>query len=165
MKAYSPIFAVAAVVICLGWPAQASSAAHKLTPKNLRCEYLVNPRGIDVLQPRLSWTLQSEQRGQLQSAYRILVASSLRRLEQDTGDLWDSGKVASSQAIQIPYGGRPPASQMRCYWKVRLWDQAPASPGASRPCGQSACSARTKAERIASAPQTGRPPRSRPLSC
>ena len=30
--------------------------------ESLKCEYLVNPLGIDILKPRLSWILQSTQR-------------------------------------------------------------------------------------------------------
>ncbi|MGB0258545.1 MAG: hypothetical protein ACPGES_07840, partial [Coraliomargarita sp.] len=66
--------------------------------ENLRCEYLENPLGIDVRQPRLSWQLEaggqkSEVRGLKQTAYRLLVASSLKKLEQNQGDLWDTGIV------------------------------------------------------------------------
>jgi len=137
MKAYSPILAATAMVIFLGWPAMTDVKARplgdKLTTENLRCEYLANPLGIGVPQPRLSWTLQSEQRGQRQSAYRILVASSPRLLGNDTGDLWDSGKVASDQSIQIVYAGRPLESQMRCYWKVRVWDKDDRASSWSKP--------------------------------
>ena len=35
-----------------------------LRPTGLRCEYLVNPLGIDALQPRLSWIVESEENGQ-----------------------------------------------------------------------------------------------------
>ena len=38
----------------------------------LWCEYAVDPLGIDVAEPRFSWILGSERRGQVQSAYRIL---------------------------------------------------------------------------------------------
>ena len=48
-----------------------------MTIKELRCEYRVNPLGIDVVRPRLSWVLQSSQRGQKQTAYRLLVASAV----------------------------------------------------------------------------------------
>jgi alpha-L-rhamnosidase len=89
---------------------------------NLRCEYRVNPHGIDVVKPRLSWVLNSEQRGQKQTAYRILVASSEEKINHDQGDLWDTGKVNSQKSIQIVYGGRPLESRMSCYWKVRIWD-------------------------------------------
>ena len=89
----------------------------------LRCEYLQNPLGIDAQRPRLSWILRSDVRGQKQTAYRILAASSAALLAQDKGDLWDSGMMDSDQSIQIDYAGKPLASQMRCYWKVRVWDR------------------------------------------
>jgi alpha-L-rhamnosidase len=91
--------------------------------KELRCEYRVNPLGIDVVKPRLSWILQSSQRGQKQSAYQILVASSKERLKENDGDLWDTGKVSSDQSIQVVYAGKPLKSRMQCYWKVRVWDE------------------------------------------
>jgi alpha-L-rhamnosidase len=90
---------------------------------NLRCEHLANPLGIDVTQPRLSWVIESTHRGERQTAYQILVASSEVLLKQNKGDCWDSGKVASDQSIQVEYQGKPLASRMRCYWKVRVWDQ------------------------------------------
>jgi len=58
--------------------------------ENLRCEYLINPSGIDITHPRLSWYSVSEERNQKQTAYRILVSSSLKKLDSDKGDLWDS---------------------------------------------------------------------------
>lgn len=88
----------------------------------LRCEYQENPLGIDVVKPRLSWMLVSKERAQVQSAYRILVASDAERLKRDVGDLWDSGKVASGESIQIPYDGKPLGSNHACWWKVRVWD-------------------------------------------
>jgi len=88
----------------------------------LRCEYLVNPLGIDERAPRLSWELVSARRGEKQTAYRILVASSRKKLNADEGDLWDSGKVMSDRTNQVEYEGAPLASRMRCYWKVCVWD-------------------------------------------
>jgi len=94
-------------------------------PTELRCEYLVNPLGIDRVKPRLSWILHvnDHTRGQKQIACQILVASSEENLHADTGDLWDSGKVKSDQTNQIEYNGKPLTSRMRCYWKVRIWDK------------------------------------------
>ena len=88
----------------------------------LRCEYLTNPLGIDVVHPRLSWTIEAEGRGQKQTAYRVLVASSAKLLKKNKGDLWDTGKVASDQSNQLPYAGRALGSRMRNYWKVKVWD-------------------------------------------
>ena len=91
--------------------------------QQLRCEYLKDPMGIDVLKPRLSWQLVSTLRGQKQAAYQLLVASSRDQLEKNVGDLWDSGKVESDQSIHVEYAGKPLASRLRCFWKVRVWDK------------------------------------------
>jgi len=91
--------------------------------KELRCEYRTNPLGIDIRSPRLSWVIASERRGELQTAYQVLVASSEELLKQDKGDLWDSGKVASDQSIHVEYKGKPLMSRMDCHWKVRVWDK------------------------------------------
>ncbi|MEK6755852.1 MAG: family 78 glycoside hydrolase catalytic domain, partial [Bacteroidota bacterium] len=96
-----------------------------IAPTELRCEYLVNPLGIDELKPRLSWILEvkDKARGQKQTAYQILVSSSESKLKADEGDLWDSGRVESNQSNQIEYNGKPLTSRARCYWKVRIWDK------------------------------------------
>ena len=94
-----------------------------LSVSRLRCEYLVDPEGIDTPAPRLSWIVASEQRGQKQSAYRVLVASSLAVLEEGKADLFDSGRVASDRTTHMAYAGRPLTSGLRCVWKVRVWDR------------------------------------------
>ncbi len=91
-------------------------------PVDLRCEYLADPLGIDVLQPRLSWRFEWPGRGQSQTAYRLLVASGSDLLAKDQGDLWDSGKVRSGDSIQLAYAGKELKSGMSCYWKVQAWD-------------------------------------------
>ena len=90
--------------------------------KNLRCEYLVNPIGVDAISPRLSWIITSGKRGDLQCAFQILVASSAEYLAEDKGDLWDTGKTNSDQSIQVAYGGKPLQSGSKYFWKARIWD-------------------------------------------
>jgi alpha-L-rhamnosidase len=92
--------------------------------QNLRCEYLANPLGIDVEKPRLSWMLSAGQKTRIQTAYRILVASRPEILQKDSGDLWDSGRVNSSQSTWIEYAGTPLGSETHAYWKVQVWDEA-----------------------------------------
>src|SRR5210317_2284052 len=89
----------------------------QLKPVGLRCEYLVNPLGVDVVKPRLSWVCKSSERGQRQTAYRVLVASSSEKLKKDIGDLWDSGVVKSDQSIHVVYNGKPLQSDKHYYWK------------------------------------------------
>ncbi|MGD2295850.1 MAG: family 78 glycoside hydrolase catalytic domain, partial [Candidatus Aminicenantes bacterium] len=90
---------------------------------HLRCEYLKNPLGIDVIMPRLSWILESSERGQKQTVYRIIVSSSEENLEKDIGDVWDSGKVKSDRTNQITYEGKALGSRMKCFWKVFVWNR------------------------------------------
>ncbi|MBN2182131.1 MAG: family 78 glycoside hydrolase catalytic domain, partial [Sedimentisphaerales bacterium] len=91
--------------------------------EHLRCEYRLDPIGIDVTEPRLSWVMESSRRAQTQSAYQILVASSESNLRRNVGDLWNSGKFNSNQTNQIVYKGKPLKSRMQCFWKVRAWDK------------------------------------------
>ena len=106
-------------------PLRATDAGD-LLPQYLRCEYRVNPIGVDVPHPRLSWVLKAtdpRQRGKRQTAYQILVAGSRARLLAGTGDEWDTGKVPSDQTIHIEYAGKPLRSQTPYYWKVRVWNE------------------------------------------
>jgi len=91
-------------------------------PANLRCEYLSNPVGIDVKQPRFFWALDHTERGQKQTAYQIQVATRSELLTQDKGDQWDPGKVTSDQSTQVAYAGKPLESGHTYFWKVRTWD-------------------------------------------
>ncbi|MYC93811.1 MAG: Bacterial alpha-L-rhamnosidase [Caldilineaceae bacterium SB0661_bin_32] len=94
-----------------------------ITPTDLNCEYAPNPINIDTLQPRFGWLLQSDHRSQSQSAYQILVASSVEDLQAGRADKWDSGKVISDRSVNVPYGGNSLSSDEICYWQVRVWDQ------------------------------------------
>lgn len=90
---------------------------------NPRTEMLVNPEGIDVRNPKLTWEISGENRGIIQTAYWILVASSSEKLSANEGDLWDSGKILSGTSIHVPYEGKSLKSRMICYWKVKVWSQ------------------------------------------
>lgn len=88
----------------------------------LRCEYLVNPLGLGIVQPRLSWEMRDDRRGARQSAYQVLVASATDKLTEHAADLWNSGRVESDQSIHVEYAGKPLGSRQRCFWTVRAWD-------------------------------------------
>ncbi len=100
-----------------------ASVCHAAGVENLRCEHLTNPVGIDETTPRLSWIMTSHRRGEKQTAYQILVASSVDVLNEDRGDLWDSGKVASDETTEISYLGQPLTSRRSCFWKLRVWNR------------------------------------------
>ncbi|HSV74378.1 MAG TPA: family 78 glycoside hydrolase catalytic domain [Chthonomonadales bacterium] len=102
--------------------ATAGGAGRPEAPVGLRCEHLVSPLAVEASRPRLSWEVRDPRRGAIQSAYRILVASSPAALAVGRGDLWDSGKVSSRESLHIAYSGRPLTSFRQCWWKVRTWD-------------------------------------------
>lgn len=78
---------------------------------NLKCEYLINPIGIDIQNPRLMWNCDG---GIKQAAYRIVAKS-------DEKTVWDSGKVnSSSMYAEYPHKLK---SRERIIWSVTLWDE------------------------------------------
>ncbi|MDR0560822.1 MAG: hypothetical protein LBG92_11700, partial [Prevotellaceae bacterium] len=83
--------------------------ADTVMPVELSCEYLDSPLGIDIVQPRLSWKITqtgAAVNGIVQTAYRIIVASSPEKLNADEGDLWNSGKVTSNSSVHVIYSGK-----------------------------------------------------------
>lgn len=78
----------------------------------LKTEYLYNPIGIDIVNPRLFWNCEG---GMIQTAYQIMAVC-------DGKTVWDSGKVKSGQMTHIPYGGSLD-SRTHVEWRVRLWDE------------------------------------------
>ena len=96
--------------------------AQVFSVSELRCEQSQRPLAVDPAGPRLSWQLNADRRGCLQSAYRILVADSPVALADDNGNVWDSGKVFSDRSVLVPYGG-PALQPGKAYcWKVQAWD-------------------------------------------
>lgn len=91
------------------------------SPYDLKCEFAVNPIGVDKRNPIFSWKLKHSNKGEKQSAYQIIVASSLENISKDFGDMWDTGKVKSSEQI-IRYEGKSLEPCKIYYWKVRWWD-------------------------------------------
>ncbi|MEW6193791.1 MAG: family 78 glycoside hydrolase catalytic domain [Bacteroidota bacterium] len=124
MKTFSKISLklILAIVFMINQVSHSKNMESDLKAVYLRCEYKVNPV-VDVTNPRLSWVLESNVRGQAQTAYRIIVASSLVQLSPGKADLWDSQKISGDQTYQIEYKGKPLSSRQVCYWKVMSWDK------------------------------------------
>ena len=87
---------------------------------NLRCEYKVDPMGIDVLKPRLSWELKSVERGVMQTSYEVRVAGSEAELAKGKV-IWDSTQK-SDASIQVEYAGPAVESGRIYFWQVRVAD-------------------------------------------
>ena len=91
----------------------------------LRVEYLEAPLTIDVPAPRFSWALQHAQRGQVQTAYHLIVSTA-----PAVGTpvvVWDTGKVSSSTSLNVKYMGAPLISDTDYAWTVTWFDAAGAA--------------------------------------
>ena len=80
----------------------------------LKTEYLKNPIGMDIVEPRLQWNCEG---GITQTAYQVVC-------RDDAGNtLWDSGKTAGN-TMRVSYEGEALKSRSRVLWQVRLWDES-----------------------------------------
>nr|MDH4461985.1 family 78 glycoside hydrolase catalytic domain [Flectobacillus sp.] len=89
---------------------------------NLRCEYRINPIGIETNKPHLSWNISSQEEGTLQQAYQLLVSDNATLLKNNVGNVWSSGKISSSKSLQVAYQGKALEAVKTYYWKVKVWD-------------------------------------------
>jgi len=94
-----------------------------LLVRRLRWDGREEPLGIVQFEPRLSWAASSTERGQKQTAYQVLVASQPEKLLVELVDIWDSGKVVTTDFINIHYGGPTPKAREQAFWTVRIWDR------------------------------------------
>ncbi|MBR7826591.1 family 78 glycoside hydrolase catalytic domain [Actinospica sp. MGRD01-02] len=107
----------------------AGAAFAPLRIDTLRTASMTSPMGVDLPAPTLSWQLVDDARRTTagptyaaQTAYQVQVATDEQLLRSGKPDLWDSGRVMSSQNCQIAYGGRPVSSRAVASWRVRVWD-------------------------------------------
>lgn len=93
-----------------------------MKPIALRTEFLECPMGLDTKTPRLSWRLDDPRIGACQKAYRIVAATSETKLTNEKYDLWDTGRIAGSGTLDIPYAGKELMSRSAVYWRIQYWD-------------------------------------------
>jgi len=101
-----------------------TASGYSLTPDALMCELLAKPSLVAVTDatPEFSWGFKEGLPGDFQMAYQIQVASTTERFKTGNPDLWDSGKVDSSQSLFISYAGAPLPTGANVNWRVRVWN-------------------------------------------
>ncbi len=138
MKSLAALTLLAAVMTSsfqasAGLPGLAAPPPSALRCEQLRCEYLVNPLGIGVTDPRLSWIITSGARDVKQQACQLLVAGTKEKLTERDADLWNTGRLTTDRSIHMVYAGKPLRTGMFCYWSVRVWSTAGDSSAWSEP--------------------------------
>ena len=111
---------VAPMLLSLSVAAQTTAAS--VGAAALCVDNLENPLGIDDPSPRFSWQLNDPARGAKQSAYEVTVASQAAFLDEGKPDVWDSGKINSSESLQVRYDGPALIPSTRYFWRVKLWN-------------------------------------------
>lgn len=119
MKSIFSLFVI--FVLSLSCIVKKDSRSTKVS--RLYCDYVENPLGIDNRKPKLSWTINSTERNQKQTAYQILVSSTPELLNNDKSDIWNTGKIKSEQSVHVVYQGKKLESAKKYFWKVRVWDK------------------------------------------
>lgn len=90
------------------------------TPKNLRCEWQVNPQAVRDPCPEFYWEVPS------QTAFRIAVAAAQDELERP---LWETTKQSPLSIVE--YAGPRLDNNTTYYWKVWVWARDAEPPGGS----------------------------------
>ena len=108
-------------------PLSAKQMKPDVSVGNLRVENLDQPLGIDTAEPRFSWQIISDKRDVRQTAYQIVV-------NDDKGEVWNTGKVESDQQLWIPYAGKKLESNTHCTWRVKVWTTVGESDWSSDEC-------------------------------
>ena len=101
-----------------------NSNEFRAAPTDLTVELIREP-STDVkifdLKPEFGWTVPLG--AKYQGAYQILVASNQKSINNNNGDVWDSGQVRSLESTNVEYNGNPLEIGKTYYWKVRIWDE------------------------------------------
>ena len=108
-----------------------SEVSDQFVAGNLKCEYLVNPLGIDTQNPRFTWQMIDSRMGAEQSAVRIIIGIDSASVAGGSGDVWDSGKIKSEQKL-AKYTGALLEPFTKYYWSIQIWNEKGDRSGISR---------------------------------
>jgi alpha-L-rhamnosidase len=123
MRIFTPLLRLlSACIILLSFGLSICFAAAPGAPTYLRTCDKVKPAGTNS-KPYFGWYVNDNDNNEVQTAYQILVASSLNNLNSGKADVWDSGKVPSSMQNYVDLAGKAVKPATRYYWKVRTWDK------------------------------------------
>ncbi len=104
-----------------------------LQPNGLICEYIRNPLGIDIKQPRFTWNFISSGRNKMQSAYEIIVSDNEKAILAGKGGMWETGKINSDQNVNIVYTGKELIPFTKYYWGLKIYDETGQASSWSKP--------------------------------
>src|SRR5450759_2625471 len=111
-----------AIITCLLLNNCSKKTEPGLLISQTKCTGLEHPVGTGMV-PDFSWILKANHRGQIQTAYQIIVGSDSEIIRNHHGTIWDSGKILSEESAWIPYQGSSLESGKEYFWRIRVWDE------------------------------------------
>lgn len=92
-------------------------------PSDLIVEFIRNPEAVTLIDSKTEYGWVVPESAGLQSAYQVLVASSQEKINNNIGDVWDSGQQRTNASSEIEHAGSELIKGNTYFWKVRIWDQ------------------------------------------
>ena len=92
-----------------------SCRAFALDVNSLKVNHMTAPAGITDPEPTFSWITESDSHNAGQIACRIQVFDGRKKV-------WNSGRIAGSNSVAVPYAGKQLKSGTVYEWRVRVWD-------------------------------------------
>jgi alpha-L-rhamnosidase len=92
------------------------------SPVHLQTEHRTDPLSVDVHSPRFAWQSDATSPNWMQQAYEIHVGTDEQAVRDGRGDVWNSGRIAAGDSVDIAYRGPALHASSRYYWAVRVWD-------------------------------------------
>ena len=127
MRPAAPALAAGAVLAVLaGGACSPRSAAIRVG--SLSCENRSETTGASVIRSVFGWEIASDERGAAQRACRVLVATAASLLEPGRADVWDSGRLTTSQSAFVAYGGKRLDPGRIYHWRVGAWGRRGRAP-------------------------------------
>ena len=88
------------------------------TIKDLRVQHADSPISVEDRHPVFSWKMDSDVRGQKQTAYQISVIR-----EVDGSEIWNTGRVESDKSVDIVYQGVALQAEKGYTVNLSVWDR------------------------------------------
>lgn len=108
------------VFLSLMW--NVNSQNKQISLYDLKSEYLINPIGLDVKNPRLSWKIIDKRQGAIQNAYSLSLGTDSLKVAAGNGSHWNTGKINSDDQMVV-YSGKELQAFQKYYWSITVWDK------------------------------------------
>src|SRR5512140_947319 len=92
-------------------------------PYGLMVEFIREADQVRILDPKPEFTWIVPDNAGNQTAFQILVSSSLDKAERDEADTWNGNQTISSNSSEVEYAGPELKENSSYFWKVRIWNK------------------------------------------